>query len=244
MDRRGFFKTLIATPLLTPFLLASESSESALQLSVISDSPHLFLPSILSGLNEYGFLSGQTFTLINFHPEKKGLKDALALSGRKCVSTAAKADFTISFSPLHNKMAPSFTLVKSGKVWDVRSRKLSALWKEMYYHHSPSSCLTTISYNTKKSQHQPGRYASVYIQGQKVERLSLKKDAALSFTAEKGKVHVTVKNGQARVTDSSCRNEICISTPPASFAGERIICAPNRFLLEIQASSFADTVIG
>lgn len=244
MDRRSFFKTIVATPLLAPFFLASEPSNSAIQLSVISDSPHLFLPSILSGLNEYGLIHGQAFTLLNIHPEGKKLKNVLELSGGKCVTSAAKADITISFSSLHQKNKPSFTLVKSGKVWDVRSRKLSTLWKEMYFHHSPSSCLTKISYREKISQLQPGHYASVYIHGQKVERLSLKKDAVLSFPVEKGAIDVTVKNGQARVMASSCRNEICKSTPPVSCAGERIICAPNGFLLEVQPSSFVDTVVG
>ncbi len=244
MDRRGFFKTLIATPLLTPFLLASESSKGASQLSVISDSPHLFVPSILSELNEYNLITGQVFSLLNLHPAGNELKYRLELSGWKCVSKAAPADFTISFNPLHQRIAPSFTLVKSGKVWDIRSRKLSTLWKEMYSRHSPSSCLTTISYKENRAQLHPGHYASVYAHGQKVAQFSLKKNTVLSIPAEKGEVQVTVKNGHACVTASSCRNEICMSTPPVSSAGERIICAPNRFLLEVQASSFVDTVIG
>ncbi len=33
-------------------------------------------------------------------------------------------------------------------------------------------------------------------------------------------------------------------TPPVFLAGERIICAPNHFLLEIHGSHSIDTVIG
>lgn len=244
MDRRCFFKTLIATPFLTPFLLAAESTKGTHQLYVIADSPHLFLPSILRGLNEYGLIPGQTFTLLNLHPEGKELKAALAFSGWKGVSKAARADLTISFSPLRQKVSPSFTLIKGGKVLDIRSRKLSTLWKEMYNHHSPSSWLTTVSSRERNAQPQPGHYATVYIHGKKVERFWLKKNAVFSFPAEKGKINVAVKNGQAWVTGSSCRHKICLSTAPVSFAGERIICAPNRFLLAVQASSFVDTVIG
>jgi hypothetical protein len=227
MDRRSFFKTLISTPFLTPFLLASESIKSALQLYVITDSPQLFLPSIFSGLSEYGEL------------EKR-----LALSGWKGVSKTAWADLAISFSLLRQKASLSFTLIKSGKVWDVRSPKLFTLWKEMYNHHSPSSLLTSVTFKEKKTLFQPGNYASVYIHGKKLERLWLKKDAVLSFPVEKGKVNVAVKKGRAWITGSSCRHKICLSTPPVSIAGERIICAPNRFLLEVQASSLVDTVIG
>jgi hypothetical protein len=244
MDRRSFFKTLISTPFLTPFLLASESIKSALQLYVITDSPQLFLPSIFSGLSEYGLIPGQAFALLNHHPGGKELEKRLALSGWKGVSKTAWADLAISFSLLRQKASLSFTLIKSGKVWDVRSPKLFTLWKEMYNHHSPSSLLTSVTFKEKKTLFQPGNYASVYIHGKKLERLWLKKDAVLSFPVEKGKVNVAVKKGRAWITGSSCRHKICLSTPPVSIAGERIICAPNRFLLEVQASSLVDTVIG
>lgn len=244
MDRRGFFKTLIAIPLLTPFLLAAESIKSAFQLYVITDSPQLFLPSIFNSLNEYGFMPGQTFTLLNCRTNGKELEKRLTLSGWKGVSKTARADLTISFSSLRQKASPSFTLIKSGKVWDVRSPKFSTLWKEMYNHHSPSSLLTTVTFKEKKRLLQSGNYASVYIHGKKIKRLWLKKDAVLSFPVEKGKINVAVKKGQAWITGSSCRHKICLSTSPVSIAGERIICAPNRFLLEVPASSFVDTVIG
>ncbi len=244
MDRRGFFKTLIATPFLTPFLLASESIKSALQLYVIADSPQFFLPSIFSGLSEYGLIPGQAFAFLNHHPGGKDLEKRLVLSGWKGVSKTARADLTISFSSLRQKASPSFTLVKSGKVWDVRSPKLSTLWEEMYNHHSLSSLLTMVTFKEKKRLLQPGNYASVYIHGNKIKGLWLKKDTVLSFPVEKGKVNVAVKKEQAWITGSSCRHKICLSTSPVSIAGERIICAPNRFLLEVQASSFVDTVIG
>lgn len=244
MDRRGFFRTLIATPFLHPFLLSSEFTKSAGQLYVIADSPHLFLPSLLRGLNEQALILGQTFTLLDFHPEGEELKNALGHAGWECASKATRPDLSISFSPLRQKIVPSFTLIKGGKVWDIRSKKLSTLWKEMSSHHSPSSWLTTVYSRKNNVQSQPGHYAAVFIHGQKVKRLMLKKDISISFPAEKGKIHIAVKNGQAWVRSSSCRHKICLSIPPVSFAGERIICAPNRFLLEVQPSSLVDTVIG
>ena len=46
------------------------------------------------------------------------------------------------------------------------------------------------------------------------------------------------------VDQSCCRNKICVATAPVALAGERIICAPNHFLLEIEGTPFVDTVIG
>jgi len=244
MDRRDFFKTLIVTPLITPYLLSSELLKSSFQIYVISDTPQLFLPSLLKGLDEYGLMPGQTYSFLNPHPKGRELKKALSHSGWDYLHEPSRADFNLSFRYLHQKSSPSFTLIKSGKIWDVRSRRLSSLWKDMNSRSATSSLLTTVSVREKKRWAQPGSFASIYIDGKEVERLRLNKDAFSSFRSEKGLVKVAVQNGQARVSDSSCRHKICLSHPPVFQSGERIICAPNNFLLEIQGAGLVDTVIG
>lgn len=244
MDRRDFFKKLIVTPLITPYLLSAESLKGAFQLFVISDTPQLFFPSLLQGLNKYGLMPGQTYSFLNPHPEGRELKKALSHAGWNYLPKTSRTDFNFSFSYLRQKSSPSFTLIKSGKVWDIRSCKLSSLWKEMNNHHASSSGLTTVYFKEKRGRIQPGSFASIYIDGTEIEKLRLDKNAARSFQSEKGRITVAVKNGQAWVSGSSCHHKICLSLPPASQAGERIICAPNNFLLEIQGSGIVDTVIG
>lgn len=244
MDRRDFFKTLIITPLVTPYLLSSESLKSSFQLYVISDTPQLFLPPLLQGLSEYGLRPGQTYSFLNPHPLASELKRALSLAGWGYLHETSTADFTFSFHHLQQKSSPSFTLIKSGKVWDIRSRQLSSLWREMNAHHASSSVLTTVSFREKRRWIQRGSFASIFINGKEVERLHMKKNAAKSFRSEKGKITIAVQNGQAWVSGSSCHHKICLFHPPVSQAGERIICAPNNFLLEIQGTGPVDTVIG
>jgi hypothetical protein len=244
MDRRNFFKTLIVTPLVTPYLLASESLTGSFQLYVISDTPQLFLPSLLRGLDEFGLMPGQTYSFLNSHPQGRELKKALSPAGWNYLPKTSRANFNLSFRSLRQKSSPSFTLIKSGKVWDIRSRTLFSLWKEMNNHHASSSGLTAVSFREKKCRIQPGRFASIYIDGTEIERLRLKKSAVRSFQSEKGKIKVAVQNGQAWVSDASCHHKICLSHLPVSRAGERIICAPNNFLLEIQGAGLIDTVIG
>jgi hypothetical protein len=244
MDRRDFFKTLIVTPLITPYLLSAKSLKDAFQLYVISDSPQLFFPSLLQGLSEYGLMPGQTYSFLNLPPEGRELKKALSHGGWNYLPKTSRTDFNFSFSHLLQKSSPSFTLIKSGKVWDIRSRKLSSLWKEMNNHHVSSSFVTTVFFKEKKGPIQPGSAASIYIDGKEFERLRLNKNTDRSFQSKKGKINVAVKNGQAWVSDSSCHQKICLFHPPVFQAGERIICAPNNFLLEIQGSGIVDTVIG
>lgn len=244
MDRRDFFKTIIVTPLITPWMLTSKSLKGTFQLYVISDSPQLFFPSLLQGLSEYGLTAGQTYSFLNSHPEGSELIRAFSHAGWKYLPGISRADFNLSFNHLRQKSSPSFTLIKDGKVWDIRSRKLSSLWKEINKHHASSSGLTTVCFKEKKDRIQPGRLASIYINGKEVESLPLKKNAVKSFRSGKGRITVTVQNGRAWVSDSACRHKICLSHPPVSQAGERVICAPNNFLLEIQGTGLVDTVIG
>jgi len=110
--------------------------------------------------------------------------------------------------------------------------------------HSPSSWLTIASYNGRRVDPYQGASVSIYLEGQKVESISLEKNVFRKFQAERGNINVVVENGKAWVSDSSCRHKICFFTPPVSLAGERIICAPNHFFLEIQGSQYIDTVIG
>lgn len=244
MDRRDFFKRLIVTPLVMPYLLASESLKDAFQLYVIADTPQLFFPSLLQGLSKYGFMPGQTYSFQNSHPDGSELKRALSEAGWNYLPNPSGTDFSFSFSHLRQKSSPSFTLIKNGKVWDIRSRKLSSLWKEMNNHHVSSSWLTTVSFKEKKNRTQPGSLAAIYIDGKEIDKLHLKKNATRSFRTEKGRITATIQNGQAWVSNSSCHHKICLSHPPVSQAGERIICAPNNFLLEIQGAGLIDTVIG
>ena len=244
MDRRSFFKTLFVTPLLTPFVLSSESKRSPFQLCVIGDSPQLFLHPILRGLSEYGFIPGQTFAFLNSHPEGNELKNVLSTRGWKFTVQTSRADFHFSFNPLRQKASPSFTFIKNEKVWDIRTRELYSLWKDMYSHHSSSSLLTTVSFKDTSVRLQPGTHAQVFLDGKKAGNLSLDKNSSRSYRAKKGEISVLVENRQVWVSESSCRHKICASVPPVSLTGERIICAPNNFLVEIQGPRIVDTIIG
>ena len=244
MDRRGFLKTIFFTQLTIPLLLSSQSIKRGLQLYVIADSPQLFLPSLLRELQNYGLISGHAFTLLNSHPEERNIKRILAQKGWSFVSKYPQASLSLSFSLLLQQAFPSFTLIKNGRVWDIRSKRLYSLWKEMFNYHSPSFWLTTVSFKSERIDPSPGSFVSLYLDGQKVEKLSLKYDFFKSFKKKKGNISVVFENGKAWVSESSCPHKICLFSPPVSLAGERIICAPNHFLLEVQRSHSIDTIIG
>ena len=46
---------------------------------------------------------------------------------------------------------------------------------------------------------------------------------------------VEIRDGRVSVTDSSCKNQVCVKHEPISKAGESIICLPNRLVVRIAA---------
>jgi hypothetical protein len=108
----------------------------------------------------------------------------------------------------------------------------------------PSACLTVATFSTPAPFLSPGRNAAVFIDGKKRETLSLTGHQERRYRTLGGEVLIRVENGRAEVLASSCRHKICQSSGPAFLAGERIVCAPNHFLLAIDGPRFVDTVTG
>jgi len=235
---------MLVTPVLTPLILSSKKTRNDLELFLISEEPQMFLPLLLQQIQDYSSNEGHTFTFLNPHPMENGLKKTLPEKGWRIVQEPASARLTLSFSHLLNKALASFTLVKKGRIWDIRSRKFYSLWQEMNESHEPSSCLTIATFTKKTSVQPTGEFVSMYRNGQKIRTISLEKNRKQSFKTRRGRITAQIENGKVWVTESSCHHKICLYSPPVSLAGERIICAPNDFLIEIERSGSIDTVIG
>ncbi len=243
MDRRDFFKSIFLTPLLTPLLLASKNSNSDAELFLISDSPHHVLPPLLQELKALRLVSGNSFSLCTSIPQQEPLTSSLVSSGWIPVSNGARAHMTLASSFLRRPAMPSFTLAREGKVWDLRTRTLRSLWTEMN-HQAHSNRLTLVSFHVRPAELSSGKTVSLYTGGKKVKTISLRQNSTHSFRTKDGRITVSVKDGKARVEESSCRYKICVHCPPAASAGERIICVPNQFILMVDGPSSIDTIIG
>lgn len=243
MDRRDFFKTMLATPVLAPFLLASSPSGKN-EIFLIADNPEACLPRLLEKLGAEESLFGQSFFVLEAHPREKAISQALGTAGWNPAPSPHHASLTISFRPLRYPAPPSFTFVRNGRIWDIRTDEYSSLWQNMNKTQSPSSCLTMASLRARQSGRAPGNALHIYHNGRLVEEFSLKKDRIKTFRTSTGNITVRIEGKTAFVPASSCRHKICCAVPPVSSAGDRIVCAPNHFLLEVQGARTIDTIIG
>lgn len=244
MDRRSFFKTIMTTSMLTPFLLASKFHQHDLEFFLISDEPQSFLPEILNELEMLQKTKTRTFTFLDTHPQMSSLIRSLGVAGWKHINDPFSADITLTFSHLHHEARPSFTLVENGRISDIRNQKLRFLWEKINRSGLKSASLTTAALNKINKSGYAGEKVSIYRSGKRIEVLPLTEDAQKAFSAPFGKITVAVKEGKARVIDSSCQGKICLYSPPVWRRGERIICAPNQFFLAIDGGHGVDTVIG
>jgi hypothetical protein len=244
MDRRIFFKTFLSTSLLTPLILSSRNTKNSLDLYLITDRPQDYFPLILKESGSLEKISSRFFRFLNPHPQNRALSDSLVRSGWTQAGSSEKASLCLSFSRLDKGARPSFTLVREGRILDPRTRKLHTLWRKMNSQDTPSKELTVLSLQPPDSKPRRGKSASVFRGGTKLVSFSLGKDSTRTFQTKQGQITVRVHSGAAWVEQSSCRHRICCLTPPVSLAGERIVCAPNHFLLEVDGPRTVDTVIG
>lgn len=247
MDRRRFLQTFLSTaPALAPLALAAaKTTPRGGELYLISDEPEAVLPALMRGTEAFPPFGSRTFTFLTPHPREQRLRQRLTALGWTQAPDPERAYLTLSFGPLSQPARPSFTYVTDGRIRDLRSQRLRPLWERMGRDTSPASALTVVGFRPDhRYAHARGEVAALFHQGRLKARLPLDRAGERILSAPNGRLVVQVSEGRARVLESPCRNQVCRRTPPVSFTGERIICAPNHFLLEIQGAGGLDAVIG
>lgn len=246
MDRRLFLKSVLTSSLAVPLAagLVPGSEPSRDELFVIADAPGDVVPGLLRELSREGLVSGKTYTFSQAHPFAESLGPALREKGWRQAGADGKADMVLTFSPLRQACSPSFTLVKGGRVVDARRAGLLSLWKDMSRSGRPSTTLTMVAFRPLAGARARGERATVVLDGRRADHLDLGREFSRTYETPGGFITVRVDAGGAHVTESSCRHQVCVASWPVRGAGERIICAPNRFLLTVEGRGRVDTMIG
>ena len=242
MDRRSFIKTVLSSSLVVPLAAASKAASPTRALYVIGDAPQTLLPELLAGIGQTG--RGRSCAISENGPVSENVRAALAEKGWSFIPLSRKADVRVSFALLRSACAPSFALIQNGRVIDIRARRLQGLWREISLSGPRSSLLTVVAFSGGGPSSSDGSRAALYLDGKKKDILDLGRDASRTYESGGGFVAVAVEGGAVRVSDSSCRHRICACSGPVSSGGQRIICAPNRFLLEVEGRSAVDSIIG
>ncbi len=76
-----------------------------------------------------------------------------------------------------------------------------------------------------------GAYAVVTLDGREVARYSLDEDG--EYYLNGGTNTLVIENGRAYMKHANCKNGLCVNEGKISRTGERIVCLPNRVMVEI-----------
>lgn len=80
-----------------------------------------------------------------------------------------------------------------------------------------------------------GAYVEVALNGNTIGKYPLGLDGVYSLNS--GTNTLTVKNGEAYMSYSSCPDHTCENTGKISFVGQTIICLPNRISITVVGES-------
>ena len=91
-----------------------------------------------------------------------------------------------------------------------------------------------------------GDWVVVTVNQKETIRLPLDQDQKTHIKGPIGLTEIEVKNGQARIIRSPCKNKVCIKSGYIRYADRLAACIPNRVVIRIVGKSHrgVDAVIG
>lgn len=77
----------------------------------------------------------------------------------------------------------------------------------------------------------------IRISGELYGTYDLNKNQSIQIQNQYGSNTLSIQNGTVSMTESDCRNQICVQTGPIEASGQMIVCLPHELIAEITASS-------
>lgn len=77
----------------------------------------------------------------------------------------------------------------------------------------------------------------IRISGELYGTYDLNKNQSIQIQNQYGSNTLSIQNGTVSMTESDCRNQICVQTGPIEAPGQMIVCLPHELIAEITASS-------
>lgn len=90
-----------------------------------------------------------------------------------------------------------------------------------------------VTYSRIKQSAQ-ARTALIYEKDKLIEEVPLKGERIITLAA--GQMQIEVKGGKIRVRKADCPQHICMNMGWIEYAGQSIVCVPNKVVIEIKSA--------
>ncbi len=83
-----------------------------------------------------------------------------------------------------------------------------------------------------------GDYVSVKVDGKEIHRYYLNENIdTVIYSGENGEGtnRLVIENGEVYILQADCPDKICVNHKPVKYANERIVCLPNKVVVEIRS---------
>lgn len=89
-----------------------------------------------------------------------------------------------------------------------------------------------------------GAEVVVTVDGEVYKTLPLDEDTILTLGEKQGNYNVVeVKDGEVRMTEADCRDQICVNHKAIHYNNESIVCLPHKVTVEIHGGEESDVDI-
>ncbi|MDO5303774.1 MAG: NusG domain II-containing protein [Clostridia bacterium] len=92
-----------------------------------------------------------------------------------------------------------------------------------------SSIITAVAFGGAEK----GSTVEVTVDGKLYGTYSLDKDQTIEIKQDKATNKITIKDGQVQMSDSTCKNQICVEAGAICETNQSIVCLPNKVMIEI-----------
>ncbi len=248
ITRRDFLKVLgVSTlPLLNFKNIINDNKE--LEFKIITAKPVESLVLLLNQLKNSGEknislygVNGEALNILKYVLNRtksgiyKGGSNSLWNSSLMAVLEVKRVAYT----------KPGFTMLSDNRILDPRTGAFSNIAGKIYSEDKADYEITLkISSIADKTVKKPGTKAKILINGRTKGFINLSKNEKLSFSTNLGKIKIVSESGKVRVEESSCKHKICMHRGAISNGGEKLICAPQKVIVEVVGKSIVDSIVG
>lgn len=86
----------------------------------------------------------------------------------------------------------------------------------------------------------PGGQVQLKVDGKVIGTYALVEEQTIPIDTKYGHNQLTIKNGEALMTESDCPDHYCEDQGPVSKTGETIVCLPHKLVAEVVTGEEAD----